>query len=135
MASDTPAAVAHLGAEGFAVTIDVHGHTVRADEPADLGGLNTGPDPFALLYASLSSCILITLRMYADRKQWPLRGADVRLFPTRRPAGPVERIDIELALVGEELTDAHRERLLDIAGKCPVHRSLEGTVEIDKTLV
>jgi putative redox protein len=135
MGHDTPSAVAHLGAEGFAVTIDAHGHTIRADEPADAGGLNTGPDPFALLYASLSSCILITLRMYADRKQLPLRSAEVRLFPTRRPAGPVERIDVQLALVGEELTDDQRERLLDVAGKCPVHRSLEGTVEIDKTLV
>ena len=127
-------ASASMGASGFRVEVETEGRTIIADEPASLGGADEGPSPFGLLYAALSSCVLITIRMYARRKEWALEGASIRLGPSRRPGGPVESIRIELGLEGE-LTDEQRARLLDIAGKCPVHRTLEREVPIETRLV
>lgn len=124
-----PLAEARFGAEGYRVEIDSGGHALVADEPASVGGGGAGPDPFALLYASLASCVAITIRMYASRKEWPLTGGVVRIFPERKPASPVDSIEIRLTLEGD-LTDEQRARIIDIAGRCPVHRTLEREVPI-----
>lgn len=124
-----PLALARFGAEGYRVDIESGGHALVADEPATLGGGGAGPDPFALLYASLASCVAITIRMYASRKGWPLAGGEVRVFPTRRAASPVDSIEIRLTLEGD-LSDEQRARITDIAGRCPVHRTLEREVPI-----
>src|SRR5690606_9963196 len=103
------------------------------DEPASLGGADTGMDPIAMLLASLGSCTVITLRMYADRKGWPLTAAKVRLTLQRQsePAGTriVTRLWLEGPLEGPQKT-----RLLEIAGRCPVHRILNHPVIIDTRL-
>ena len=129
----TQAVVASIGADHYTVRISAAGHTLASDEPLDAGGADAGPDPFALLLGALASCILITMRMYASRKQWPLDGADATLTPTRKTGQPLEAVHVELTLRGE-LSEEQRTRLLDIAGRCPVHRTLEPTVRVTRSL-
>jgi len=126
-----PQAVARISIDSYATDVQTQGHTLRVDQAPDIeGGRGTGPSPFGYLYAALASCMLMTVRGYAARKQWPLQSAEVRLFPTRDKAGVLESIRIELDLEGDDLTPDQHERLQDVAHKCPVHRSLERAIEI-----
>jgi putative redox protein len=130
--------------EGLQQHIVAGPHVLTADEPERLGGTDTGPTPYDLLMASLGSCISMTLRLYARRKQWPLKDVEVRLFHDRIHArdcadcetkeGRVDQVTVELAVSGP-LRDDQRERLLEIAGKCPVHRTLTREIKIRKKLV
>jgi putative redox protein len=133
-AESSQVVVASIGRTPYTVRLAAGGHVLAADEPGDAGGADAGPDPFALLLCSLASCILITMRMYASRKNWPLDGVEARLIPTRKAAQPLEAVHIELTLRGD-LSDEQRERLLDIAGRCPVHRTLEPSVRVTRELV
>jgi putative redox protein len=138
MTADTPTdraplAIATIGPTGYRVDLESLGHPIASDEPIDEGGTGEGPGPFALLYASLGACVLMTLRMYAGRKEWPMTGATLRLYPQRKRGAPIESIDMELALEGD-LSEEQRARLLEIAGRCPVHRSLEHGVHIETRL-
>lgn len=131
--TETPgpaSAVASIGPSGgpLRVEVEASGHAVVADEPSGVGGTNAGPDPFGLLYSSLAACVLMTVRMYADRKGWPIRGARVRVAPERRPGGPLERAELELEVDAPDLDADQTARLRDIAGRCPVHRTLEAGV-------
>lgn len=110
------------------------GQTLRTDEPVTAGGDGTGPDPYALLLAALGSCISMTVTLYARRKQWPLERVTVNLSQQRVHArdcadcgdnteGYVHRIERSVQLEGE-LTAEQRARLQEIAGKCPVHKTL-----------
>jgi uncharacterized OsmC-like protein/alpha/beta superfamily hydrolase len=113
------------------------GHTLVADEPESVGGGDTGPTPFGLLMASLGACTTITLRMYADRKEWPLEEIGVRLEHRKLNAAeaPVsegglpklDEISQTLELAGP-LDGDQRSRLLEIAQRCPIHRALESGV-------
>ncbi len=119
-------------------------HRWVADEPERLGGDNAGPTPYDQLLAGLGSCTGMTLRMYANRKQWPLEEVRVRLTHERvhtEDSADCEttpqRIDVlsrAITLVGD-LTDEQRARLREIADRCPVHRTLEGPLEIRTKLV
>ena len=115
----------------YAHTITVNGHALTADEPERLGGKNAGPAPFDLYLASLAACTAITLRMYAERKQWPLEGVEVELDYTQRDKHRTA-ISRTVHLRGP-LDAAQRERLLQIADACPVHRILTGEVAIATT--
>ncbi|HEV2705867.1 MAG TPA: OsmC family protein [Pyrinomonadaceae bacterium] len=112
----------------------------RTDEPESLGGDGLGPDPYTLLLAALGSCISMTLMLYARRKNWPLARVSVRLRQQRIHArdcaecehtteGFVQRIERTVSLEGE-LTEEQRARLLEIAHKCPVHRTLTSEIVI-----
>lgn len=118
-------------------------HVLRADEPRSLGGDDSGPSPYGYLSAALGACTSITLRMYADRKQWPLERVSVSVRHARIHAkdcedceskqGSIDRFERRLRLEGA-LSDEQRERLLAIADRCPVHRTLHGPVEIRTSL-
>lgn len=105
------------------------GHYITGDEPIELGGGNLGFSPDELLCAALASCTSATLRMYADRKQWPLEGVEVEVSIERMPGGKetnfVEKINLKGNINAEQ-----RERLMDIAGKCPVHKTLTNQINI-----
>jgi putative redox protein len=132
------------GETGFAVQIEVGAHRLKGDEPADVGGTDTGPSPYDFLLAALGSCTSMTLRMYADRKGWPLSGVTVRLRHEKihvrdceeceTTVGKIDRIDREIELVGD-LDGEQRQRLLEIANKCPVHRTLNAEVHISSKLI
>lgn len=127
---------ANVTAAPYTVRLDDdRGHQWLADEPADLHGANAGPDPHRLLLSSLGACTAITLKMYAERKNWPLEGVEVALDfnPEGEPAPGTSRIRRRIALYGK-LDEQQRERLLQIANACPIHKVLSGEVHIDSAL-
>ncbi|HTR35757.1 MAG TPA: OsmC family protein [Bryobacteraceae bacterium] len=143
--ADTPHEVLVRGrAGGFAQEVAVGPHRFAADEPLAAGGTETGPSPYDLLCAALGACTSMTLGMYARRKQWPLEGVTVRLRHSRIYAsdcaecetkeGMLDRIERDIELEGA-LTAEQRTRLLEIANKCPVHRTLTSEVNIRSRLV
>jgi putative redox protein len=123
-------AVATLGAARYSVDLRAGHHRLVADEPVAAGGGDAGPSPFGLLLSSLGACTAITLRMYAERKAWPLTGIEVAL--TYRWKGDVPAIERRLRLDG--LDDAQRARCAEIAEKTPVTRALKRGIEIKTTL-
>lgn len=136
--------VARTGKKGYQTEIVANGHSLIADEPIAVGGSDTGPTPYGLLAASLGACTGMTLRMYADRKQWPLDAVVVRLKHEKihakdcencesKPEGKMDRIEREIELDGP-LSGEQRRRLLEIADKCPVHRTLSSKVSIESRL-
>ncbi len=114
-------------------------HHLLADEPENVGGLDSGPGPYELLLAALGACTTMTLRLYADRNQFPLKRSQVRLRHARiyatdcaeceTKAGMIDRIECVVTLEGD-LNDEQRGRLMGIAEKCPVHRTLKSEVDI-----
>ena len=148
---DTQMPIAELEAESEGVTVTETGqgkfqqsvragrHALIADEPAAQGGLDSGPNPYDLVLAGLGACTSMTLRLYADRKGLPLERVSVALKHSRIHAadcetcetkeGMVDRIDRVLTLTGD-LDGEQRQRLLEIADKCPVHRTLTSEIDI-----
>jgi putative redox protein len=115
----------------FGQKVRIGPHEIPADEPREEGGDDTGPEPHELLLAALGACSSMTVKLYADRKGWPLRSVEVRLTGQRGEAG--YRIERSLRLEGD-LTDEQKARLVEIAEKCPVARTLKGTIAIETRL-
>jgi putative redox protein len=101
--------------------VEIRGHSFVADEPPDKGGSDEGPTPGELFLASLAACTAMTLRMYANVKEWPLEGVDVSIEQERTDDGPL--ITMKLGLSGD-LDDSQVERMKYIARRCPVHRTV-----------
>ncbi|HEX2206781.1 MAG TPA: OsmC family protein [Longimicrobium sp.] len=131
--------VIRIGQEKYRTEVDAGGRTLVVDEPAEAGGGGGAPTPYDLLLGSIGACTAMTLRMYADRKGWPLEGVTVRLRQARSHARDcadcatrhvgINQIERELELSGP-LTGEMRERLTQIADRCPVKQTLERGITI-----
>ncbi len=135
--------VQETGEGKFTQRIAAGAHQLRADEPESVGGDDSGPGPYDLVLAGLGACTSMTLRLYAERKGWPLSRVTVTLTHDKIHAedcadcetksGRLDRIERRLSIEGE-IDDEQRARLLDIADKCPVHRTLESEVVVTTKL-
>ena len=137
--NNTPDIVVRGGADSFKQEIIAGKHRLVADEPVSAGGGDAGPDPYEYLLASLGVCTSMTVGLYARRKQFPLENIKVSLWHSRIHAtdceecetreGMVDRIDVEVELTGALSAEQHA-KLMDIAAKCPVHRTLTSEINI-----
>jgi len=130
-------AFVRIGRDRYRTEIRAGGHAFLSDEPEHLDGTDAGPTPYDLLIGGLGACTAITIRMYADRKEWPVEAVEVRLTHRKLPADgldcekatvvgrKIDVIDREITLYGD-LDEVQRARLVEIANRCPVHRTLEG---------
>ena len=135
MVRKTQATVADTQASPLAVTIEVSGHRLIGDEPASEGGADLGPSPYDLLTASLGACTAMTVRWYALKQGWPLEHVSVDVEHEKRmQAGHPDMIDAfrkRVVITGPELTGEQKQKLFEVAAKCPVHRTLTGTISIE----
>jgi uncharacterized OsmC-like protein len=132
--------VSGAGEGTFPQLISAHGHHLRADEPVEVGGTDGGPGPYDFLLAGLGACTAMTVRMYAERKKWPLQNAHVTLRHAKIHAedcadcetktGMLDRIERVIRLDGP-LDAEQKARLMEIADKCPVHRTLTSEIRIE----
>lgn len=126
------------------VDIEAGGHKLIADEPMDSGGSAKGPTPYDFLSAALGACTAMTLELVAKRENIPLEGLEVRVSNDRMYAkdctdcltasGYIHRFTVEIKLVGDNLTEENRARLLEVAGRCPVAKTLTNEIKIEKVL-
>ncbi|MDT4997970.1 MAG: putative redox protein [Mycobacterium sp.] len=141
--SEGTVTVAEAGSGTYTQEITAGHHRLVADEPGPVGD-DAGPTPYDLLLAALGSCTSMTVRMYAERKAWPLERVRVTLRHSRIHAedcvecettkGLISHIDRDIELVGE-LDDTQRQRLMQIADRCPVHQTLTSEINITTTAV
>ena len=121
-----------IGQDHFRTELITSGKTVIADEPEELGGTNAGPAPSEFLMISLASCTAITLRMYADRKQWNVSKIKVEVASEKMDNKTFFKREI---LIEGDIKEDQRQRLLQIANSCPVHRVLTNPIEISIILI
>jgi len=131
--------IVHGTAAGFAQEIEIGSHELYADEPVSFGGTESGPSPYDLLLAALGSCTSMTIGFYARKRKWPLENITVSLRHSKIHAidceecetkeGRIDRIELDVQLTGS-LTDEQRAKLIEIAGKCPVHQTLTSEINI-----
>jgi uncharacterized OsmC-like protein len=136
---EPPQIVVRGGSEGFKQEIAAGKHRLLADEPVSAGGGDAGPDPYDYLLASLGVCMSMTIGFYARRHQLPLENITISLWHSRIYAqdceecetreGMLDRIDVEVELTGS-LNEAQHAKLMEIAAKCPVHRTLTSEINI-----
>jgi putative redox protein len=126
-------AVARRIGDGLEHSIEAGGHDLTCDEPQRRGGDDAGPNPQALLAASLASCSAITLEMYAERKGWNVGDVVVEVDYEPAQRGSPTRFEMSVRLP-KELPEDQRDKLMQIVAKCPVHRTLEGEVMFDERL-
>lgn len=137
--SEAPHVVVHGGAENFRQEVSAGKHHFVADEPTSVGGADVGPDPYDFLLASLGVCTSMTVGLYARRNKWPLEHVTVSLWHSRihgrdceecqTKDGMLDRIDVEVELSGA-LTSEQHAKLMDVAAKCPVHKTLTSEINI-----
>ena len=135
--------ITRIGKSGLATDILAEGHCLVADEPVSVGGSGSGPTPYGYLMAALGACTAMTLRMYSDRKEWPLDTVTVRLNHQKihaadcedcqRKDGKLDQIEQNIELNGA-LDDQQKQRLMQIADRCPVHRTLHSEIVVRSTL-
>ncbi|WP_300300065.1 OsmC family protein [Ferrovibrio sp.] len=111
-------------------------HVMSADESEALGGRDTGPDPFELVMSGLGACTAMTMRMYAERKKWPLVRSSVQVRHSKITGAdgkPLDRFERVITMEGD-LSEEQRQRLLEIANRCPVHETLTRGSEVQTSL-
>lgn len=127
----------------YTSTVQAGNHQFIADEPVQLGGADLGPDPYQLLLSSLGACTAMTIKMYAERKEWNIGNVSVELHHSKLPETDEkgvetgQKIDLferKIAFSGD-LTTKQLERLLDIANRCPIHKTLSGQIRIRTELI
>jgi len=130
MATETKinAYVEETGESTYAVNITVSGHTLKGDEPVASGGGNLGPSPYDMLLAALGECTAMTLRWYAKQQNWPLEKVEVKL--TYQKVDKVDIFEKQVIVHGDTLTPEQHKKLVDVAAKCPVQRTLESDIVI-----
>lgn len=136
--------VTRTGNDGYTTQIKAGSHFLLADEPEKVGGKNLGPTPYDLLVAGLGACTSMTLRMYADRKEWPLEEVKVHLTHNKvhaedcdhceKNTAKIDEITREIEIIGD-LSEEQRKRLMEIADKCPVHKTLHSDISIKSKLI
>ena len=136
---DPPHIVVRGGAANFRQEVTAGRHHFVADEPANIGGADTAPDPYDYLLASLGVCTSMTVGFYARRNKWPLENITVSLWHSRIHGrdceecqtrdGMLDRVDVEVELTGS-LTAEQHAKLMEIAAKCPVHKTLTSEINI-----
>ena len=125
------AQISENGKSAYSVDINVSGHVLTGDEPVSFGGGNLGPAPYDLLLAALGECTAMTIRWFARQRDWPLERVEVKMTHQKgeiegRP-GKTDIFTKTITLHGPELTEDQHRKLIDVAAKCPVQRTLEGT--------
>ena len=142
-AYDDPTVTVTTQAGGFRTTVHARGHNLVVDEPKSVGGTEEGPTPYDLLGAALGACTTMTIKMYAERKGWPLERVTARVSHDRvhaddcaaceTQAGQIDRLTRVLSFEGDLDAEQHA-KLLEIADKCPVHRTLHAEIHVETTL-
>lgn len=122
------ATVAETGETAFSVRIAVSGHELIGDEPEDMGGGDIGPSPYDFLLAALGECTVMTIRWYARRQNWPLVSAQAVVTHQKHEGRDVFAKFVDIT--GPDLTEEQKTRLLDVAAKCPVHKTLSAGADI-----
>lgn len=140
---DDPTVTVTTNAGQFRTEIAARGHRLVADEPTEVGGTESGPTPYDLLAAALGACTTMTIQMYVARKKWPMRSVTARVAHDRihakdcedceTKAGHIDRLTREIEVDGD-LTDEQLQKVLEIADKCPVHRTLHNEIRVKTTL-
>jgi len=118
----------------FQVKVIAGSSTFLVDEPAAVGGLDSGPNPYDLLSAAVGACSLMTMRLYADRKKWPLERVRVKVTHQRDGLAGRDRFLREIQLFGA-LDEAQRARIIDISKRCPVHLTIERGSDVETVLL
>lgn len=136
--------VRETGESAYSVSVEVSGHSFTGDEPEHMGGGNLGPSPYDLLLAALGECTAMTVRWYALKMKWPLERVEVHLTHhkrevagTQQAEGKAGKIDVftkEIYVYGDKLSEEQRQKLADVAAKCPVQRSMLATPVIQTIL-
>jgi len=139
-----PPVVVRGTAADFSQKIEIGPHRINADEPVDFGGTDTGSSPYDLLLAALGACTSMTIGLYARKRGWPLEKITVSLRHAKIHArdcedcetkeGRIDRINLEILLDGA-LSDEQRAKLIEVAGKCPVHQTLTSEINIKTRVV
>ncbi|HEY6070028.1 MAG TPA: OsmC family protein [Chthoniobacterales bacterium] len=137
--TEAPHVIVHGDAKGFAQKIDIGSFHIDADEPVSYGGTDTGPSPYDLILGALGACTSMTIGLYARKRSWPVDKITVSLRHSKIHAkdcddcetkeGRIDRVEMEIHLEGA-LTDEQRAKLMEVAGKCPIHQTLTHEINI-----
>lgn len=121
--------VTETAESAYSVDILVSGHKIKGDEPVSSGGENLGPAPYDLLLAALGECTAMTVRWYAKKYDWPLDKVEVKL--SHRKIDKVDNFEKQVIIHGDSLTEEQKKKLVEVAAKCPVQRTLQSNVVIN----